>query len=61
MSATLQAPPLQPKQSQEQLKKSPTSTQNPTTVTSPPNKIKIDPKPTSQQQPKKVTNHKPTV
>jgi hypothetical protein len=57
MSAILHAPPLQPKQPQEhqQQKTQSQVTLKAAPATSPPNKIKIDPKPLNQAQPKKVT------
>jgi len=57
MSAILHAPPLQPKQPQEhqQQKTQSQATLKAAPTTSPSNKIKIDPKPINQAQPKKVT------
>jgi len=54
MSAILHAPPLQPKQPQEHQQQS-QATLKAAPTTSPSNKIKIDPKPINQAQPKKVT------
>jgi len=55
MSAILHAPPLQPKQPQEHQQQKTQAALKAAPATSPPNKIKIDPKPLNQAQPKKVT------